>query len=125
MPQHFHCAVKLMTPCPKAFEFCLQKGIVNLEDKEGKPSKLSMSFLSVMPNRTAYKKREETARPLPLCVSYVAGEIMTLLPVSRTPNCIKTVFRYLFLFFQFNKQAVNINDHWSDSEIMPLGIWKK
>lgn len=58
MPLHFHCAMKFMmlTQFPKVFELCLQKGIVNLEDKEGKPSKLSVSFLSVMPNRTAYKK---------------------------------------------------------------------
>lgn len=58
MPLHFHCAEKLtmLTPFPKAFELCFQKSAVNLEDKEGKPSKLSMSFPSVMSNRTAYKK---------------------------------------------------------------------
>lgn len=114
MPLHFHCAVKLMmlTSFPKAFELSLQKGIVNLEDKEGKPSKLSLSFLSIMPNRTVYKKGKKQ----PLCavsqLSHVAAEIMTLLPVARTPNCFNTVFRYIFLFFffQFDKQA-DINYH--------------
>lgn len=52
---------------------------------------------------------------------------MSLLPAGRTPYCIKTVFKdiFIFYFFQFDKQAVNINYHWLDSEIMPVGIWKK
>lgn len=115
MPLCFHCAMRLMIPTsfPKGFELHQQKCIVDLRNRVGKPPKLSVSFLSVMPNnRTAYKKSKNQKGD---CVSPVAAEVMTLLLIGRIPNCTKSVFIHLFLLSphpptppQLDKQAVNI-----------------